>query len=414
MTTSHKRRVAITGIGAVTPAGGTWDTTWQAVLEGRSSADRTTRFDSSLYPTQISSEVDLAWDDDGIPERERAFVSRISQFGYAACRQALTQARLPDDLDLRSRHVCLGVGIGSASFDWHERVLLDGKPQSGDLREIIRFFPNQLGSLLARLANAKGGVTTIHTACASSGQAIGEAYEMIAYGDYETVIAGGADSMIEPYFVAGFGLLGALSTRNDDPKTASRPFDKDRDGFVLGEGAAIFVLEEFEQATKRGATILAELVGYGVTETAYRITDLHPEGRGPLEAMQNALDDAGIEANQVGYINAHGTSTEANDRLESFAISKVFARSSAKVSSTKSVTGHMVAAAGALELAICVKALQEQTLPPSANLSEQDINCPITLTGASPESCRFDYALSNSVGFGGSNTALVVKRVVDV
>jgi 3-oxoacyl-[acyl-carrier-protein] synthase II len=236
---------------------------------------------------------------------------------------------------------------------------------------------------------------------------------MVAHGDADIVVTGGADSMINPYHMAGFCLLGALSKRNDDPTKASRPFDAERDGFVLGEGACMMVLEEHDHAVARGAKILGEVCGYGVTESAYRITDLHPEGFGPIEAMQEAIKDAGIVPSDVGYLNAHGTSTLVNDRCESVAVRHVFGTGSVapKVSSTKSLTGHLISAAGAIELAFCIMALRDQTLPPSANLVSQDPDCPVTLCPAEPTKAALNYALSNSVGFGGSNTALIARRV---
>jgi 3-oxoacyl-[acyl-carrier-protein] synthase II len=219
--------------------------------------------------------------------------------------------------------------------------------------------------------------------------------------------------MINPFQMAGFCLLGALSTRVSDPKHASRPFDADRDGFVLGEGACLLVFEEYEHAKARGANILGEIVGYGVTESAYRITDLHPEGRGVIESMRMALADAGIEPSEVGYVNAHGTSTNLNDKVESLAVSKVFDKSSCstKVSSTKSTTGHLISAAGAIEFAVALMAVKNQVYPPSVNVQTQDPTCDITLTPATPSPMTSTYALSNSVGFGGSNTSLIVRRV---
>jgi 3-oxoacyl-[acyl-carrier-protein] synthase II len=226
------------------------------------------------------------------------------------------------------------------------------------------------------------------------------------------VLTGGVDSMVSPFYLAGSSLLGALSKRNDDPTTASRPFDKDRDGFVLGEGAAMLMLEEEGHARARGARILAELAGAGVTESAYRITDLHPEGTGPIEAMQEALDVAGVEPEAVGYVNAHGTGTALNDRIEALAVSRVFPadRCAVVVGSTKSMTGHMISAAGAIELAFCAQAVATQTIPPNANLFTPDPECAVTLAGGAPEARSLECALSNSVGFGGSNTALLVRR----
>jgi 3-oxoacyl-[acyl-carrier-protein] synthase II len=407
---AKRRRVVVTGIGAVTPLGNTMDATWAGMIEGQSTAGPVRRFDASGFPTTIAYEVK----DFQKLEGDWPFLNAAAHFGINAAHEALAQAKLGQGVDPMRIAACIGNGMGSPDFDWYERHYLTDELDAETLRQHAKYFPEMLTATIAQLANARAGVTTVHTACASSGQALGEAYEMIRYGDADVCVTGGADSMVNPYYFAGFSLLGALSKRNGDPATASRPFDKDRDGFVLGEGACILVFEELEHALARGATPLAEVCGYGVTESAYRITDLHPEGTGPIEAMQMALDDAGIDASRVGYINAHGTSTLLNDRIEALAVSKVFPKERCRtaVSSTKSMTGHMISAAGAIEFAVCVKALQHQVLPPSVNVSTQDPEVLATLTPATPTDCKLDYALSNSVGFGGSNTALVAGRMV--
>jgi beta-ketoacyl-acyl-carrier-protein synthase II len=410
-----KRRVVVTGIGAVTPLGHTMANTWSGIVEGVSVGAPVKRFDASEFPTKIAYEVaDFKFRKDLVSAAEAELLNEAGTYGVTAAAEALEEAGLAAaKIDGERIGVCLGVGMCSPDFDWYERVFLEKKFQDPSLRRHLRFFPDQVSAVVARLAGARGGVTTIHTACASSGQSLGEAFEQVAYGDVDVAVTGGTDSMISPYYIAGFSLLGALSKRNDDPKTASRPFDAGRDGFVLGEGACMLVFEEYEHAKRRGAKILAEVRGYGITESAYRITDLHPEGHGPMEAMQMALDDAGIKASQVAYVNAHGTSTPLNDRLEGLAISKVFNKETCDtlVSSTKSMTGHMISAAGAIEFAVCIKALEKQVLPPSVNVFEPDPECRVTLTASKPVDKRFDYVLSNSVGFGGSNTALVAGSV---
>jgi 3-oxoacyl-[acyl-carrier-protein] synthase II len=413
-----KRRVVVTGVGAVTPLGHTMINTWSGITEGVSVGDKIKRFDASLFPTAIGYEVrDFSFQNDLISQHEAALMNDAARYGVTAAAEALEQAGLAA---LKNRSVnsnrfgvCLGVGMCSPDFNWYEKMFMTKCFHDEIMREHLQFFPDQLSSVVARMAGAKGGISTIHTACASSGQSLGEAFEQVAYGDCDVVLTGGADSMISPYYFAGFSLLGALSKRNNDPKTASRPFDAARDGFVLGEGACMLVFEEYEHAVQRGAKILGEVCGYGITESAYRITDLHPEGHGPMEAMQMAVDDAGINAEQVAYVNAHGTSTPLNDRLEGLAISKIFPkeRCSTQVSSSKSMTGHMISAAGAIEFAVCLKALDHQVLPPSVNVFEQDSECFVTLTASVPKELCFDYALSNSVGFGGSNTALVAGSV---
>lgn len=411
----RKRRVAVTGIGAVTPLGHRMVETWNGIIEGVSLARPVMRFDASQFPTTFGYEVsDFQFDAALAEDSERPLLNAAATYGLTAVKEALEEAGLWQDISIDGgrKAVCLGIGMCSPDFSWYERVFIPKAWNDESVARHLRFFPDQVSSVIARHFGAKGGITTIHTACASSGQALGEAYEQVAYGDSDLVLTGGADSMINPYYFAGFSLLGALSKRNDDPKTASRPFDADRDGFVLGEGACILVFEEWEHAKKRGAKILGEVLGYGITESAYRITDLHPGGVGPVEAMQMALTDAGIRPDQVGYLNAHGTSTPLNDRIEALAVSKVFGRgpSAPKVSSTKSMTGHMISAAGAIELAVCIKALAHQVLPPSVNVFQKDPECAVELTPPTPEGAKLDYALSNSVGFGGSNTALIVGK----
>ncbi len=415
-TQTQKRRVAVTGIGAITPLGLSMQDTWNAIIEGQSVGAPVERFDASQYPTKIGYEVrDFKLPKGLVREREEMYLSLAGQFGVAAANEALKQAGLTASLVYQPERVavCLGIGMCSPELDWYQNVFVPERFEDESMTRHVRFYPDQVSSVIARMAGAKGGITTIHTACASSGQSLGEAYELIAHGEADVVLTGGADSMLHPFYLAGFSLLGALSKRNDSPRTASRPFDKDRDGFVLGEGACMLVFEDYEKAKARGARIFAEVCGYGITESAYRITDLHPEGTGPIEAMQMAVDDAGIRADQVGYVNAHGTSTLLNDRIEALAVSKVFGygkNTKVKVSSTKSMTGHMISAAGAIEFAVCVKALEHQVLPPSVNVTTKDPECLVELTPSTPTDCRLDYALSNSVGFGGSNTALVAGR----
>jgi 3-oxoacyl-[acyl-carrier-protein] synthase II len=411
-----RRRVVVTGVGAVTPLGTTLASTWAGVVAGRSPARRIRRFDASGFSSRIAYEIDAdgLTQADGASELERAHLSRAGEFGFRAGMEALQQARLlGGEAPWRERSaVCLGVGMSSPDIAWFADVFLERSFDDPGIVQQVKYMPEVLGALLASRMGATGGVTAVHTACASSGQAVGEAFEMIAFGDADIVLTGGADSMISPMYLAGFCRLGALSERNDDPATASRPFDAGRDGFVLGEGAAMLVLEELAHAQRRGAEILGEVCGYGVTASAYRATDLHPEGRGPREAMRDALAAAGLAPEQIGYINAHGTSTPLNDRIEADAIRQVFPSGTCKVrvSSTKSMTGHMVAAAGAAELAITLAMLREQLLPPSIHIERRDAECCIDLTDAEAAPCTVEFALSNSVGFGGSNTALVVGR----
>jgi 3-oxoacyl-[acyl-carrier-protein] synthase II len=265
---------------------------------------------------------------------------------------------------------------------------------------------------MAALFNAQGPNSNCLTACAASSQATGEAVEIIRRGDADVMLAGGTHSMIRPFGVTGFNLLTALSTRNDEPQRASRPFDKERDGFVLGEGASMVVLEELERAKRRGAHIHGEITGYGSTADAYRITDIHPEGRGAAACMKLAMQDAGLNPEQIGYINAHGTSTEVNDKVETQAIKVAFGEAARKVpiSSTKSMMGHLIAAAGATELIICLMALRDQVLPPTINYENPDPNCDLDYIPNVARPSKLDHALSNSFGFGGQNISLVVSR----
>lgn len=419
---ASKRRVVITGVGAVTPVGNTMTDTWNGIIEGKKTVGPVEIFDAEKFPCNFAYQVrDFKLDRTGLGGgKELAdkakFLNRAGEFGWNAAIEAAQQANIlnPDQIEAVRTAVCLGVGVGSPDLAWHRSVYMAEKFDGDEYTPYHRkHFPNSLSNLVASLIGAKGATSTIHTACASSGQALGEAYEMIVCGDYDVVMTGGADSMVNPFQMAGFCLLGALSSRVSDPKRASRPFDADRDGFVLGEGACMFVFEDYEHAKARGAVIIGEICGYGVTESAYRITDLHPEGRGVIESMQMALNDAKVNPSEIGYINAHGTSTLLNDKVESLAISKVFPKASCdtKVSSTKSTTGHLISAAGALEFAVALLSLKYQVYPPSINISNQDPNCDITLTPNTPSPMNSPYALSNSVGFGGSNTSLIARRV---
>jgi 3-oxoacyl-[acyl-carrier-protein] synthase II len=408
----NKRRVVVTGIGAITPIGNNLESTWKGILEGKSVGAKVTKYDAELMPNNIAYEISgFKFDPSGFSKEEQSEISDIGEFAITAAREAIAESGLKD-FDKHRTQVYLGVGMQSPTYKWYEDHLAKDNYQDELLKRHDMFKPATITKHVGKLVGAKGGCFTVHTACASSGQAVGEAFEAIAYGDADVVLAGGADSMINPFHTAGFCLLGALATDISDPKTASRPFDENRSGFVLGEGACVFTLESLEHAEKRGAKILGEIVGYGVSESAYRITDLHPEGKGPIEAMTMAVEDAGIKPEEVGYLNAHGTSTKLNDQIESLAVSKVFPKESCNlhVSSTKSMTGHMISAAGAIELATCILALRDQMLPPSVNLKNQDPACDVTLTPNQPSEKTMNYALSNSVGFGGSNTAIIAKR----
>ena len=414
-----RRRVVVTGMGAVSPVGNTLDCTWNGIIEGVVNAGRVQSFDASTFPTTFSYEVsDFKLRSDLLEKNEEFCLTKSALFAVNAVVEALEQAGLlyagkTGQINPRRAAVCLGLGMASPDPEWFAKYYIPNQFRDEELRQHLKYLPYLFSGVAARMLGAKGGTTTVHTACASSGQSIGEAFEMVAYGDADVVLTGGADSMINPFYFAGFSLLGALSRRNEEPKTASRSFDADRDGFVLGEGACMLVLEDYEHAKKRGAKIIGEVCGYGITESAYRITDLHPEGVGPVEAMQMAVDSAGISPSRVGYVNAHGTSTHLNDKIEALSVLKVFHKSKCDVhvSSTKPMTGHMISAAGAIEFAVAIQALRYQVLPPSINIKTPDSQCDIKLTPNVPTPKKMEYALSNSVGFGGSNTALICRRV---
>lgn len=409
---SDQRRVVVTGLGAVSALGNNLSENWQGILSGISKSDKISHFDASSFPHSIGYQVqDFKFAGDLVTKKERDLLSRAAMYGCNAAFEALHAAGLPSSRGER-RAVILGGGLGTPDFDWLSRTAYRGVFAREAYRDAMKQFPYMLGQVMNRVIGANQAAATIHTACASSAQAIGEAYQSILFDEADVVLTGGADTMLEPLQITVFASLGASSRRNDDPATACRPFDKDRDGLVVGDGACMMVLEELNHALERNAPIFAEITGYGITNSAYRLTDLHPDGLGIAEAMAMALSDAAISPKQISYVNAHGTSTLNNDQIEAAAIARVFSQEhpNVLVNSTKSLTGHMIAAAGAMECGICIKALQEQILPPTVNLFEQDPNCSVALAPIKATPMPMDYVMSNSIGFGGSNAALVIKR----
>jgi 3-oxoacyl-[acyl-carrier-protein] synthase II len=423
-----RRRVVVTGMGCVNPLGHDVETMWSALKEGRSSVAYTTIFDASKFPTKISSEV-KHWDIAQTGEDPELWKhrGRHSKFACAAARQAVSQSGVLDSLDDPTRFgVYLGCGEGSQDFPSFARMMTAALKGDGlDVAEFARKGleilnplaeieqePNMPAGYVAGLFNAQGPNANCLTACAASSQAIGEATEIIRRGEADVMLSGGAHSMIHPFGVTGFNLLTALSTSNDDPTKASRPFDRLRDGFVLGEGGAMVVLEEFEHAKCRGANILGEVLGYGTTADAYRITDIHPEGRGAIACMKMAIADAGLSPADIQYVNAHGTSTAVNDRVESLACKQVFGERAMQtpVSSTKSMMGHLIAAAGVTEMIVCLMAIRDGVLPPTINYENPDPDCDLDYIPNAAREARCDFALSNSFGFGGQNISLVVGR----
>jgi 3-oxoacyl-[acyl-carrier-protein] synthase II len=423
-------RVVITGMGWITPMGHSIETVWKRLLAGESGIAPTSLFDASTFPTSISAEVkDFSLSDQigDITGHEQG--GRNSQFALAACDQAWKAAGLKaSSLDLDRVGIYLGSGEGSLDFDAFTTAALSAwDPQAGALdmvkwaqlalkkMNVIRELeqePNMPLSHLALMTGARGPAMNCLTACAASTQAIGEATQILRRGDADVMLGGGAHSMIHPFGVTGFNRLTALSIANEDPPRASRPFDAHRGGFVLGEGAGMVVLETLDHAQTRGAPIVAEVVGYGSTADAYRITDQDPAGNGAVLAMTEALADAGLSPADVQYINAHGTGTKENDGNETTAIKTVFGDYARRVpiSSIKSMMGHLIAAAGAVELICCVLALRDQFLPPTMNLQNADPECDLDYVPNQARAARVDVALSNSFGFGGQNDSIIVKR----
>ena len=407
------RRVVVTGIGLLCGVGNSTEEVWQALLAGKSGIERITLFDASAFACQIAAEVKNFNPLQFIEKKEVKKMGRFIHFAIAATDEAVKAARLkitPENAERVGVHI--GSGIGG--FDIIERehsALLEGGP-----RKISPFFiPSAIINLAAGQVSirfgAKGPNEATATACTTSAHSIGDSFRIIQHNDADVMIAGGAEAAISPMGIGGFAAMRALSTRNDDPPAASRPWDKDRDGFVIGEGAGILILEELEHAKKRGAPILAEIVGYGMSADAYHITQPAPEHEGGFRVMRNTLRDAGVSPQQVDYVNAHGTSTPLGDTLEAHAIRNFFGSHKVPVSSTKSMTGHLLGGAGGLEAGITVLALRDQILPPTINLINQDPEtCGMDFVPNQARKAKLEYALSNSFGFGGTNGALLFRR----
>ncbi len=411
------RRVVVTGIGLICGVGHNVPDTWAALQTGKSGVAPITHFETTGFACTIAAEVKGFDPLNFIEKKEIKKMGRFIHLALAATDEAMKMCGLEVTEDIATR-VGVHIGSGIGGFDVIEREhtnLMQGGP-----RKISPFFiPASIVNLAAGHVsiryNAKGPNEATCTACTTSAHAIGDAYKIIERDDADVMIAGGTEAAITPMGVGGFAAMRALSTRNDDPATASRPWDKDRDGFVIGEGAGILILEELEHAKKRGATIYAEIVGYGMSADAYHITQPAEEGEGGYRVMMNAMKDAGLKPEQIGYVNAHGTSTPLGDVLETKAIKRAFGEHATgkklAVSSTKSMTGHLLGGAGGLEAGITILALRDQILPPTANIQNQDPECDLDYV---PNTARkvqgLDYALSNSFGFGGTNGSLIFKR----
>jgi len=426
-----RRRIAITGIGMVTPVGHDAPTTWANLRAGRGGFGHIQQFDARTFPVRIGAEVKSFKPEAVICDRNLLkFASRSHAFALAAAEEALTDAGIRPDPSTGHRwRFSAGAGMMGVAFSELESVHAfcgqngdfepDGLLNSGFPADPVAFCRSQTNAglgLLTRHFGIRGYATAVHTACASGGQALGTALKVMRRGLTDFMLAGGYDSMLNPMGLSGFCLLGALSVDNDTPERASRPFDKTRNGFVLGEGAGFLVLEEWEAARARGARIYAELAGDGNSLSSYRITDSHPSGDGPIQAMQQALSDAAMEPENVDYVNAHGTSTPMNDRSECAALRAVFGPQieCLAVSSTKSCMGHLIAAAGAVEAGVCALAIRDGIAPVNANLLQTDPECDVNIVLGQSRPLRIRAAISNSLGFGGSNSCLVFRHPDEV
>lgn len=409
-----KKRVAITGLGVISPIGIGKDSFFKSLKEGKSGVDKITKFDTEGLSTKIAAEVRDFNPIDFIDKKEAKRMDRYTQFAVAASKMAIDDASLDiNALDQDRFGVCIGSGIGGLeTLENQYNVMIEKGPGRVSPFFIPMMISNIGAGYISMTFNAKGPNMTVVTACASATNAIGEAYKIIQRNDADIMITGGTEASITPMAIAGFCSMKALSQRNEEPKKASRPFDKDRDGFVMGEGAGILILEDMEHAIKRGARIYGEIVGYGATADAYHITAPAPEGEGAYKAMKRAVEDAGIEPKEIDYINAHGTSTELNDKFETMAIKKLMGdyAYNVMVSSTKSMTGHLLGAAGGVEAIACIMVISEGIVPPTINYEAKDENCDSDYVPNNARKAVVNYAMSNSLGFGGHNASILLKK----
>lgn len=409
------QRVVITGVGAITPLGLDLESSWKNALDGKSGIAAITKFDASKFETRIAGEVKNFQPDLYIDKKEQKKMDLFIQYAIATTQMAMEMSgfKVTEENSYRTG-VFIGSGMGGLPLieEQHSKLV-----ERGPSRVSAFFIPSVITNLapgwISMLYGIKGPNFTITSACASGVHSLGEAYNYIRFGMLEAAIAGGAESTISPMAVAGFGNMKALSTRNDSPTEASRPWDKDRDGFVMGEGAATFVLESLESAQKRGANILCEITGYGASSDAYHITSPDPAGRGFVAAMSGALKDSGLKITDIHYINAHGTSTPMGDPLESNAVKTLMGDHAKKVwiSSTKSMTGHLLGAAGAIESAFCVMTLKDQRVAPTINLHNPSPECDLDYVPLKAREGRIDHVMNNSFGFGGTNSCLIFSKV---
>lgn len=416
MTNLHlqRKRVVITGLAAITPIGNTLAEYWQGLMEGRNGIDRITHFDPSQHACQIGGEVKGFDPYDHLPRKEAKRMDRFSQFAVAASKQALTDAKLEiDDLNADRIGVLIGTGVGGIKvMEDQQEVYLNRGPSRCSPFMIPMMIANMAAGLTAIHTGAKGPNTCAVTACAAGSNAIGDAFRLVQGGYADAMICGGTEAAITPLSYAGFASARALSTRNDDPKHACRPFDQGRDGFVMGEGAGILIIEALESALDRGARIYGEIVGYGMTCDAYHMTSPVPGGLGAARAIELALKDGGLTPDRISYINAHGTSTPANDPTETQAIKKALGECAYQipVSSTKSMTGHLLGGSGGIEAVATVMAIANDRVPPTINLDEPDKDCDLDYIPHESREVEVKVALSNSFGFGGHNVTLAFQK----
>jgi 3-oxoacyl-[acyl-carrier-protein] synthase II len=408
-------RVVVTGIGAVTPLGTGVEQFWTRLLAGENGIRRVTHIDPSDFATQIAAEVEDFNAEDWLERKEARRVDRFIAFASAAARMAMEDSAIQLTDELREEFgVLIGSGIGGLSFLGEQhRVQIERGPGKISPFLVPYMIPDMASGYTSIQHGLKGPNSCVVTACSTGANAIGDAYHIIKRGDAVAMLTGGAEAPINEISLAAFSAMRAMSTRNDDPARASRPFDLERDGFVMAEGAGVMVLEDFAHATARGAKIYGEVLGYGMSGDAYHITQPHPEGDGAIRSMRMALRNADLKPEQIGYINAHGTSTQYNDKLETQAIKRVFGEHAHRVpvSSTKSMVGHLLGAAGAVEALICLLAMRDGKLPPTINYENPDPDCDLDYIPNEARGAAADYTLSNSFGFGGHNVTLIFGKV---
>lgn len=413
--TQPQRRVVITGMGLITPLGLNLSESWNGLVQGKSGIDKITAFDATAFDTKIAGEIKGFNPDEYVPKKEQKKMDRFIQLSLAATKMALDDSKIEFDDELKTRTGALiGVGMGGLPYiETQHKLLFDRGPSRVSPFFIPSVITNMAAGQVTMSHGFKGPNYAISSACASGAHAIGEAAGFIRDGVCDIMVAGGAEAVVTPMAIAGFNAMRALSTRNDNPHGASRPWDKDRDGFVLAEGVGILILEDYEHASQRGAKIYAEMCGFGLSSDAHHMTSPSPGGVGAAQSMQLALKDGRIRAEQVDYINAHGTSTPAGDEVETEAVKRVFGDHAKKiwVSSTKSMIGHTLGAAGAVESVISIQALVTGVVPPTINLDNPSDDCDLDYVPRAAREKKMNYVLNNSFGFGGTNCSLLFGRI---